>query len=89
MKKIINIILLALVAGVIALGISNFQTNTLFFEASLISCLSLLAVIGFSFFFVQRMTDSRKQRDIMLKLAESLLELVSCPDSYKISNDEI
>lgn len=56
-------------------------------EASFSTCLSLLAVIGISFFLSQRLTDKRKQRDIMLKVVESLEALVADPRLYKITMD--
>lgn len=72
---------------VLALGVYNALGNCKFFEASFSTCLSLAAVIGISFLLSQKLTDRRKQRDIMLKVAESLKDLVDNPAAYHLPDD--
>ena len=85
MKKIVQWVAIVGVALVIGLLVYNIIKNEQFFEASFSTCLSLLAVIGISFFLSQRLTDKRKQRDIMLKVVESLEILVADSRLYKIT----
>lgn len=88
---------LAIIAGVlasiiIALGIANVKCNDAFWSVTAFDCLSLLVVVGVSFFIVERQTDKRKQKELFITLLEALKVLVEDKASYNfegVSREEV
>ena len=78
-------IFLALI--IIALGIGNIICcNDEFWTVSAFDCLSLLVVVGVSFFIVERQTDKRKQKELFITLLEAVKVLAEDKSSYDFSN---
>ena len=78
---------LAIIAGILALiivvlGIANVKCNDEFWSVTAFDCLSLLVVVGVSFFIVERQTDKRKQKELFISLLEALKVLVEDNASY-------
>lgn len=72
---------------IIALGIVNIACcNDEFWSASAFDCLSLLIVVGVSFFIVERQTDKRKQKELFISLLEALKALTEEKKSYDFSD---
>ena len=72
---------------IIALGIVNIACcNDEFWSVSAFDCLSLLIVVGVSFFIVERQTDKRKQKELFISLLEALKELTEEKKSYDFSD---
>ena len=71
------------VAAIVLLGIYNIYKNPDFWDASATTCISMLVATGLSFYIVQRQNDLRKQKDIFIKLLESLKDIVDDEKSYK------
>ena len=84
-KKILYPIIIALVIIISVVTICNFLNNDNFWEANIYQCLSLFVVVGISFFVVQRQNDYRKQKDIYIKLIETLKDIVDDRNSYSLS----
>ena len=88
---------LMIIAGVLALaiiilGLANVKCNDKFWSVTAFDCLSLLIVVGVSFFIVERQTDKRKQKELFISLLEALKVLVEDKASYnfeKISREEV
>lgn len=83
---------LAIIATVLALliitlGIVNIVCcNDEFWSVSAFDCLSLLIVVGVSFFIVERQTDKRKQKELFISLLEALKVLTEDKKSYDFSD---
>ena len=72
---------------IIALGIVNIACcNDEFWSVSAFDCLSLLIVVGVSFFIVERQTDKRKQKELFISLLEALKALTEEKKSYDFSD---
>lgn len=84
-KKILYPIIIALVIIISVVTACNFLNNDNFWEANIYQCLSLFVVVGISFFVVQRQNDYRKQKDIYIKLFETLKDIVDDRNSYSLS----
>ena len=86
-KKWMFVILLFPTIFVIGLIIYNWINNNKFWVASATTCLSLLFAAILSFYFVQRQTDFRSQKGLLIKLLESLLIIVDDEKSHNFSNE--
>ena len=81
------LIALGLASLIIALGIVNIAgCNEEFWSVSAFDCLSLLIVVGVSFFIVERQTDKRKQKELFVSLLEALKALTEDKKSYDFSD---
>ena len=87
-KPLLITIVCFFLAAIIGLAIYNFCTNDDFWNVSAANCLSLIIVIGVSFFIVQKQTDSRIRKERFIQLADSLLILVENENSYLISESK-
>jgi len=70
----------------------NFLSNKEFWDASATNCISLGIALFVSYFFVQKQTDRRKQKDIVLMLLQDLQRLVWQKHTYDftgLSKEEI
>lgn len=77
MKKTYRILFCVVSAIIIIpLFFYNYHNNNEFWEASFSSILSITIGIILSFFIVQRQTDKRIQKEIFIKLLDSLLILI-------------
>ncbi len=81
------IIAVVLASVILVLGIVNIACcNDEFWSVSAFDCLSLLIVVGVSFFIVERQTDKRKQKELFISLLEALKVLTEDKKSYDLSN---
>ena len=81
------IIAVVLASVILVLGIVNIACcNEEFWSVSAFDCLSLLIVVGVSFFIVERQTDKRKQKELFISLLEALKVLTEDKKSYDLSN---
>lgn len=71
------------VAAIVLLAAYNAYKNPDFWDASATTCISMLVATGLSFYIVQRQNDLRKQKDIFIKLLDSLKDIVDDEKSYK------
>lgn len=78
----ITVVIILLVLGI---GIYNACCNDEFWDASVTTCISLIVAAVLSFYFVQRRTDQRKQKEIFIQLLESLKVLTDAERSFKLS----
>lgn len=91
-KSAIYIILGVIGVAILGIAIYNMFRNDNFWDASATTCISLIIAGGLSFYVVQRQTDRRKQKEIFMKLLESLKDLTDDEKSYILagrSADEI
>lgn len=86
MKKVwYKIVLGIIVVAIVVLAIYNIKNNSEFWASSATTCISLLTAAILSFYFVQRQTDVRKQKEIIIELLESLKDIVDDNQSYNFS----
>lgn len=82
MKNIlIRFVCSLMIIGIIVLAFHNYKNNAAFWNTSFSSCASLALATGLSFYLVQRQTDLRKQKEIFIKLLESLKNLLDDEES--------
>lgn len=87
-KKQIEKCALIVVAAIIAgLAVWNLICNKSFFEASASSLLSALIVVIVSYYLVQRRNDDGRQKEVFIKVLESLQAIAASEDSYVITSD--
>lgn len=84
-KPAIYIILSAIGVSVLGIAVYNVFRNDNFWDASATTCISLIIAGGLSFYVVQRQTDRRKQKEIFIKLLESLKDLTDDEKSYELA----
>lgn len=82
-KNWILIVTIFVVAAIVLLAAYNVYKNPDFWDASATTCISMLVATGLSFYIVQKQNDLRKQKDIFIKLLESLKDIVDDERSYK------
>ena len=86
-KKSLIIVVSVIIALIISIIVYNCISNLPgFLEVNAINCISAFIVVGVSFFIVQRQTDYRKQKDIFIKLLETLKLMVDDGRSYQFTN---
>lgn len=81
--KWILIVLLAIAFGVFI--IYNIINNDEFWNASAVNIITILIAIVISYFFVQRKSDLRKQKDILLNLINGLQLQISSEKAYNFT----
>lgn len=84
-KKVLYCFTTILIIAIIGVAIYNITTCDSFWNANFYQCASLFIIVGISYFVVQRQTDYRKQKDIFIKLVNSLKDIVDDKNSYVIS----
>ena len=83
----LTIIVIVLAVIIISLGWYNIKVEDAgFWTVTAFDCLSLLIVVGVSFFIVERQTDKRRQKEIFISLLEALKILTEDKASYDFSN---
>ena len=65
-------------------AIYNFFTYEDFFKSSFATCISIGVVIYISYFLTQKQNDKRKQKEILLKILESIQQFTMDRSSYQI-----
>lgn len=86
MKKTgFKIVLGLVVVATLLLAYHNYKNNAEFLVSSATTCISILTAAILSFYFVQRQTDIRKQKEIFIELLESLKSTVDDSRSYNFS----
>ena len=63
----------------------NLCTNSHFWEASAVNCITMAIAVLVSYFFVQRKSDRRKQKEILLDLIYKLQEQIAHPSMYDVA----
>lgn len=66
--------------------IYNIINNDEFWNASAVNIITILIAIVISYFFVQRKSDLRKQKDILLNLINGLQLQISSEKAYNFTN---
>ena len=83
-RKVIRVILPIVFATLlIAFAVFNYCNNEKFFDASLVNIITIGTALFVSFFLVQRKTDERKQKDILLDLFRKLQSVTESEKVYK------
>lgn len=72
------------IVGIVILGIYNAAVNDHFWEISFSSCTSIAIAVTVSYLLVQRQTDKRKQKDILLDLMTAIQGIVEDRGAYLI-----
>lgn len=80
--------------GILILGIAflNYRDNEKFFEASLINIATIVIALCVSFYFTQKRTDERKQKEILLDLLKKIQAITESKEVYRFegqSKDKI
>lgn len=86
-KWLIKICFTAFALCMIALAYHNYKVNSEFFIMPLSTCISICVAVGISYILTQRQTDTRKRKDILLNLLNSLQNMIGGCDSYIICDD--
>lgn len=84
-RNFIIVIPLAIVLTVLV--IFNIRNNANFFMISIGSLLTLFVAILISYYFVQRNTDQRYQKEIYVKLLMDIQSFVTNPDIYTFNKE--
>lgn len=92
-RKVVNYIILAVIISLlIAFAIYNINNNDAFFTASLVNIITIAIAVFVSFYLVQKRTDERKRKDILLSLLTKLQSVIEDEKTYNFdaqSKDEI
>lgn len=84
--RIIKWILGVLLAiAFVVFAIYNIKNNDNFWNASAVNFITIFIAIIFSYFFVQRKSDLRKQKDILLNLISGLQLQISSEKAYNFA----
>lgn len=71
--------------GVTILGAYNWKTNSHFWEASAVNCITIGIALVVSYYLVQRQNNRRKQKEILLDLIYKLQTQFANSDMYDLS----
>ena len=89
-KKCLKILsTIAFVVGFLVLLSYNIQHNDSFWYTSFANCVTIGVAIIVSYVFVQRRSDIRKQKDIIVELIFKLQAAFSQPNIYNLENMSI
>ncbi len=74
------------VIAFVAFAVYNIINNDEFWKASAVNIITILIAIVISYLFVQRKSDIRKQKDILLNLINGLQMQISSEKAYNFTN---
>lgn len=85
-KNCLSWITIAIIIITVILGIINAIKNNDFWTVSFSTCLSIVIAVLVSYFFVQRQTDYRRQKEIFINLLDSLRNIIDDEKAYQFQD---
>lgn len=83
---ITGIFLTLLTGCVIAIGFHNYKTNSNFWSASAVNCVTIIVAIFISYWLTQKGNDKRKQKEILANLVFNIRLKIDQEDMYKLGD---
>lgn len=88
-KKILKIVfILILTLAYLAFVLYNICTNSKFWEASAINCITVGIAIVISYYLVQKRSDQRKQKEIIIDLIFKLQKQIEEEHMYNLEGQQ-